>query len=74
MNEKSILQPVVEMKIIEKGPVIVHGPVKVITPDGIVVIREMCAICRCGNSKNQPYCDGSHLQNKKHVYEHEEFF
>ena len=46
MNEKSILQPVVEMKIIEKGPVIVHGPVKVITPDGIVVMREMCAICR----------------------------
>lgn len=74
MNEKSILQPMVEIKIIDKGPLIINGPVKVITPDGIVVVRETCAICRCGNSRNHPYCDGSHLRTTKHEYEHEEFF
>lgn len=74
MDEKSKLQPMVELKVQEKGPLIVQGPVKLVTPDGNVVVRDTCAICRCGNSKNQPYCDGSHLRTDKHNYEHEEFF
>ena len=74
MGDNESKQSIVEVKIIEKGPVVIHGPVKVTTPDGMVVVRDMCAICRCGNSKNQPFCDGSHLTQSKHVYEHEEFF
>ena len=74
MGDNESKQSIVEVKIIEKGPVVIHGPVKVTTPDGMVVVRDMCAICRCVNSKNLPYCDGSHLTQSKHVYEHEEFF
>ena len=28
--------------------------------------REVVAICRCGLSKNKPFCDGSHKTNFEH--------
>jgi CDGSH-type Zn-finger protein len=48
----------------ENGPLLVQGPVKVVDhlgkeftlPSG----KEFVALCRCGRSKNRPFCDGSH--------------
>ena len=45
------------------GPLMVEGPVEIRTTDGVAVNRiENMALCRCGASKNKPYCDGSHAQ------------
>jgi len=45
------------------GPLMVEGPVEIRTIDGVAVNRvESTALCRCGASKNKPYCDGSHVQ------------
>ncbi|HVI42392.1 MAG TPA: CDGSH iron-sulfur domain-containing protein [Anaerovoracaceae bacterium] len=62
-----------KIKIVRGGPYIVSGNVplseKIITPkakgyeykDGRVFPQsETYALCRCGKSKNPPYCDGSH--------------
>ena len=45
------------------GPLLVEGLVEIRATDGVAVNRvESIALCRCGASKNKPYCDGSHVQ------------
>lgn len=43
------------------GPLYVRGPVRVELEDGTVLAEdERVALCRCGNTANAPFCDGSH--------------
>jgi CDGSH-type Zn-finger protein len=64
-----------KIKITENGPYLVEGNVPV-SVQKIVCdaegnsldwskgeqypVKEACALCRCGQSKNKPYCDGTH--------------
>jgi len=49
------------VKIVRNGPMLVAGPVRIETPDGVVESeRFMVAICTCGRSRNYPLCDTSH--------------
>lgn len=45
-----------------EGPVLVEGPVEVVTPDGEVVRsdRGTVALCTCRRSRITPFCDTSH--------------
>lgn len=46
---------------IADGPLVLHGAVAVCSDSGRVITR--CAgptLCRCGQSANKPFCDGSH--------------
>ncbi len=44
------------------GPYCVVGGIEVAgeEPRGEEVSREHCTCCRCGSSRNKPFCDGSH--------------
>ncbi len=43
------------------GPIYVKGAFKIIDSNGKVTeIADEAWLCRCGKSKNKPYCDGSH--------------
>ncbi|MGR3661693.1 MAG: CDGSH iron-sulfur domain-containing protein [Paracoccaceae bacterium] len=45
----------------EDGPLVVTAPPKIRNSDGAEVpTKEVSALCRCGASKNKPFCDGSH--------------
>lgn len=58
-------QPPPETVIIPwpNGPLLVRGTVRVETRSGDVFAHEhRVALCRCGNSNNQPFCDNSHRQ------------
>lgn len=70
-----------EMKItiIKDGPYLVEGGVplkeKIITPKGKTYVWEdgrsyetedSYYLCRCGKSKNAPFCDGAHVKNHFH--------
>ncbi|TLY82659.1 MAG: CDGSH iron-sulfur domain-containing protein, partial [Gammaproteobacteria bacterium] len=44
------------------GPVWVRGGVPVTAADGFKYeVRNRITLCRCGASKNKPFCDGSHV-------------
>ena len=43
------------------GPLVVRGPVVIELADGSVARRGTHAsLCRCGFSRNMPFCDGTH--------------
>jgi CDGSH-type Zn-finger protein len=43
------------------GPLWVRGGIPVVSSDGHAYeVRNRVTLCRCGRSKNKPFCDGSH--------------
>lgn len=50
------------VRVVPGGPVLVEGPVDLVTPDGERVHsdRFMVAVCACRRSKTYPLCDTSH--------------
>ena len=53
----------VSIKTRENGPLLVTGPVKLIDHLGNVFDltgKDNVALCRCGQSAEKPFCDGSH--------------
>jgi uncharacterized Fe-S cluster protein YjdI/CDGSH-type Zn-finger protein len=44
-----------------EGPLYVRGSIRLVGEDGTVIREDTrMALCRCGRSDNQPFCDGSH--------------
>jgi CDGSH-type Zn-finger protein len=55
--------PDVTIKCRLNGPFLVTGPVTLIDSSGKaydLTGKENIALCRCGDSKNKPFCDGTH--------------
>jgi CDGSH-type Zn-finger protein len=47
------------------GPLWVRGGVRVVGTDGFhYEVRDRVTLCRCGASRNKPFCDGSHASIK----------
>lgn len=45
------------------GPLMVRGNLEIISGTGRVVARQQTArLCRCGQSKTKPFCDGTHAE------------
>ena len=48
---------------VPNGPLWVRGGIKIEAPDGFIYeVRNRVTLCRCGLSKNKPFCDGAHEQ------------
>ena len=54
----------VMIKVRDHGPYLIEGPFTVVDAAGnaftIPAGKPAIALCRCGQSKNKPFCDGSH--------------
>ncbi len=50
----------------DRGPLLVEGPFELCDAEGnrfpLDPSKPIYAICRCGQSKNGPFCDGTHSQ------------
>jgi uncharacterized Fe-S cluster protein YjdI/CDGSH-type Zn-finger protein len=50
-----------KIEALPNGPFIVYGTLHITDKSGNETMKnETTVFCRCGNSKNKPYCDGSH--------------
>jgi CDGSH-type Zn-finger protein len=50
------------------GPIWLRGGVALIAADGSEYeVRNRVTLCRCGESKNKPFCDGTHAAIKFHA-------
>jgi CDGSH-type Zn-finger protein len=59
------VEPVFEpsVAVVRDGPLWVRGGVEVIGADGVPYERRnRMTLCRCGHSRNKPFCDGTHAE------------
>jgi CDGSH-type Zn-finger protein len=55
------MESVLKVKVIPNGPLQVTGMFEIVKQDGVAENQEGTTyLCRCGNSGNKPFCDGSH--------------
>ena len=51
----------VRMTLRRNSSILIEGKVEMIGPDGEKIeCKEKFGLCRCGASKNKPFCDGAH--------------
>ena len=63
--EPASIHPIEDSAAGCSGPLMVRGGVRVESADGrSYEIRNRQALCRCGQSSNKPFCDGSHASIK----------
>jgi CDGSH-type Zn-finger protein/uncharacterized Fe-S cluster protein YjdI len=56
-------EPVNKITPWPNGPLYLRGSLEIVGEDGVLQLRDTrVALCRCGNSANKPFCDGSHAR------------
>lgn len=64
MHSEEIEKTKTEVIIKPKGPVTIKGDIIIFDEDGKEIAdKTIVSICRCGLTKNWPYCDGAHKGN-----------
>ncbi len=59
-EKKTRVKPV-NVRIMKDGPIVVEGKFRILGKDGLELKPSvMTSFCRCGHSKDMPYCDGTH--------------
>ena len=55
-------QEVAIVRVTPEGPLLVRGPLRLLDEQGneVATRRRVIALCRCGRSAAQPFCDGTH--------------
>ena len=59
-KEDNILSDV-KVSLLKDGPILIKGKIELKDSNGEVIpTKTSVALCRCGASKNKPFCDGEH--------------
>lgn len=55
-----------KIRVIRDGPLLVQGPNRIFDPDGnLIAEADRFVLCRCGKTKNPPFCDGRHIPGRE---------
>lgn len=50
-----------EIRLDANGPILLRGQIRLVDADDELILEDnRMALCRCGQSANKPFCDGSH--------------
>ena len=50
-----------EFKVLKNGPLQINGSFTIKDRNGeLLETKDIAFLCRCGGTKNKPFCDGSH--------------
>lgn len=60
-GEQEAAPPVNLIRMRENGPLSVNAAISIVSADGVGNDELRVALCRCGQSKNKPFCDQSHI-------------
>jgi len=53
-----------KVEVLENGPLLVYGTLNITDKEGNKETKnKTTAFCRCGQSNNKPYCDGTHVSS-----------
>lgn len=54
----------IRIKVLKDGPYEVKGAIDLVDPKraNFNLTEDPIYLCRCGQSKNRPFCDGTHQQ------------
>ncbi len=55
----------VQIMVYDNGPIEVNGPITLVNENGDTIefeSEEPVFLCRCGQSGDKPFCDGTHDQ------------
>ena len=61
--------PGTKITVLSNGSLKIEGDFEITDKNGTVYNlqgREAVSLCRCGHSKNKPFCDGSHKGHFEH--------
>ena len=63
-KEKNVTEALsTKIEVLKNGPLLIYGTLKVTDKDGNSETKDKTtAFCRCGQSNNKPYCDGTHTK------------
>lgn len=51
----------VQVHLVKNGPIVIKGPTELFDSSGnLIKESNALSLCRCGKTKMQPFCDGSH--------------
>jgi CDGSH-type Zn-finger protein/uncharacterized Fe-S cluster protein YjdI len=52
------------VQVVRDGPLYIRGQVTIESPEGEIILEDTrITLCRCGASKNKPFCDNTHRAN-----------
>ena len=54
-----------KVMVLNNGPIRIEGDFEILDPTGAafgLAGRTVISLCRCGQSANKPFCDGSHAR------------